>query len=231
MSGFLDRISGMLAAAPAAALAGSFLWGLASVLFSPCHLVSVPLLVGYLSGGKESAPERGVLLSAMFALGILATIAAIGAATAMAGRMLGDIGPAAEYAAGALLVLFGLYLAGVIRLPQISTAAAARIRGTGALSALLIGLIFGVGLGPCTFAFMAPVLVLALGSAAERLGLSAGLLAAFALGHSAVIVAAGGLSQTVRRYLNWDNRSKGSLWLRRICGGLVAAGGIYLIVA
>jgi len=46
-----------------------------------------------------------------------------------------------------------------------------------------------------------------------------------------VIVAAGGLSQTVRRYLNWDNRSKGSLWLRRICGGLVTAGGIYLIVA
>lgn len=231
MTGFLVGISAMLAAAPAAAMAAAFLWGVASVLFSPCHLVSVPLLVGYLSARGESRPARAALLSLVFAAGILVTIAAIGAGTALAGRMLGDVGPAAGYVIGALLVLFGLYLFGVLPMPSISTAAATRVRGRGLWPVFLIGLLFGVGLGPCTFAFMAPVLVLVLSSAGEQPLLSAGLLAAFAAGHSAVIVAAGSLAETVRRYLNWDSRSRGSAWFKRACGVLVAAGGVYLIVA
>lgn len=231
MTGFLVRISGMLAAAPAAAITAAFLWGLASVLFSPCHLVSVPLLVGYLSARGEGRAARAALLSLVFAAGILVTVAAIGVVTALAGRMLGDVGPAADYVIGALLVVFGLYLFGLLPLPSISTAGAARVRGTGMWSVFLIGLVFGVGLGPCTFAFMAPVLVLVLSSAGEQPWLSAGLLAAFAVGHSAVIVAAGSLAETVRRYLNWDSRSRGTAWFKRACGALVAAGGVYLIVA
>lgn len=220
----------MLAASPLAAIAAAALWGLASILFSPCHLISVPLLVGHLnSRNTGGGPARAVLLSLIFAMGILVTIAVIGLATALAGRMIGDIGPIADYIIGAFLILFGLYLIGLIRLPSISMAGAARIQGTGTLSVFLIGLLFGVGLGPCTFAFMAPVLALVLSMAAARPWFSVGLLAAFAVGHSAVIVAAGGLAQTVRKYLNWDNRSGATLWIRRACGVLVAAGGVYLI--
>jgi cytochrome c-type biogenesis protein len=229
VTGFLDRISAMLAAAPIVAITAAFLWGLVSVLFSPCHLVSVPLLVGYLNGRGEDRRARGTLLSVLFAAGILVTVAAVGVGAAVAGRMLGDIGPAAEYAIGALLVFFGLYLIGFLRLPSISTAAATRIRGQGGLSAFLMGLIFGVGLGPCTFAFMAPVLALVFSSAAEKPWFSVALLVSFAAGHSTVIVGAGSLSQAVRRYLNWDSRSGGTMWIRRACGILVAAGGVYLI--
>ena len=230
MTGILDTLSRMIAATPIVAIGGAFLWGLASVLFSPCHLVSVPLLVGYLNRRSESPPMSAAVLSLLFAGGMLATVAAIGVATALAGRMIGDIGPVAEYVIGALLVMFGLYLLGLLRLPSLSTTAAGRIRGNDALSVFLIGLVFGVGLGPCTFAFMAPVLVFVLSSAARQPWLCTGLLAAFALGHSAVIVGAGSLSQTVRKYLNWDSRSHGTVWIRRICGALVAAGGIYLMV-
>jgi cytochrome c-type biogenesis protein len=231
VTGFFDQISGMIAAAPLVAISGAFLWGLAGVLLSPCHLVSVPLLVGYLTRRGEARPTSAALLSLLFGAGILVTVAAIGVGTALAGRMLGDIGSVAEYVIGALLVLFGLYLIGLVRLPALSTAAAGRIGGSGGFSVFLIGLVFGVGLGPCTFAFLAPVLVLVISSAAEQPWLSAGLLGAFAVGHSAVIVGAGTLSQAVRRYLNWDNRSSGALWLRRVCGALVAAGGVYLIAA
>ena len=229
MTGFLNHISAMLAAAPIIAVTAAFLWGLASVLFSPCHLVCVPLLIGYLNDRSDGRPTRGVLLSLLFAAGILVTVAVIGIGTALAGRMLGDIGSVAEYIIGALLVLFGLYLTGFLRLPSISTAAATRIRGRGGLSVFLMGLVFGVGLGPCTFAFMAPVLALVLSSSAERLWFSAAMLASFAIGHCTVIVGAGSLSQAVRRYLNWDSRSQGTLWIRRACGILVAAGGVYLI--
>ncbi len=229
MTGFLNHISAMLAAAPIIAVTAAFLWGLASVLFSPCHLVCVPLLIGYLHGRSDGRPTRGGLLSLLLAAGILVAVAVVGIGTALAGRMLGDIGSVAEYIIGALLVLFGLYLTGFLRLPSISTAAATRIRGRGGLSVFLMGLVFGVGLGPCTFAFMAPVLALVLSSSAERLWFSAAMLASFAIGHCTVIVGAGSLSQAVRRYLNWDSRSQGTLWIRRACGILVAAGGVYLI--
>lgn len=229
MVGFLNQISAMLAAAPIVAVTAAFLWGLASILLSPCHLVCVPLLIGYLNGRGEGRPTGGTLLSLLFAAGILVTVAVIGIGTALAGRMLGDIGSVAEYVIGALLVLFGLYLIGLLRLPSISTAAATRIRGSGGLSVFLMGLVFGVGLGPCTFAFMAPVLVLVLSSAVEQLWFSAALLVSFAVGHSTVIIGAGSLSQAVRRFLNWDSRSQGTLWVRRACGILVAAGGVYLI--
>ena len=45
----------------ALAAAGCFLWGVVSVLFSPCHLASIPLMVGYVAGqgrlieGREAA--------------------------------------------------------------------------------------------------------------------------------------------------------------------------------
>jgi cytochrome c-type biogenesis protein len=229
LTGFLNRISIMLAAAPIVAAIAAFLWGTASVLLSPCHMVSVPLLVGYLNGRGENRARRGALLPLLFAAGILATVAAIGIGTALAGRMLGDIGPLGEYIIGALLVLFGLHLIGFLGLPSISMSAAGRIRINSGWSVFLIGLVFGAGLGPCTFSFMAPVLALALSSAAQRLWFSAMLLVSFAVGHSIVIVAAGSFSQAVRSYLNWDNRSRGTLWIRRVCGLLVAAGGVYMI--
>ena len=150
MTGFLNQISAMLAAAPIGAVIAAFLWGLASVLVSPCHLVCVPLLIGYLNGRSEGRPTGVARQSFLFSAGILVTVAVIGISTALAGRMLGDIGSVAEYVIGALLVLFGLYLIGFHRLPSISTAAATRIRGSGGLSVFLMGLVFGVGLGPCT---------------------------------------------------------------------------------
>ena len=55
------------------------------------------------------------------------------------------------------------------------------------------------------------------------------LLLAYGIGHCAVIVAAGTSTGLVQRYLDWTARSKGTAILRRICGVLVLAGGLYLI--
>lgn len=34
---------------PALAIAGSFIWGILSILLSPCHLSSIPLIVGFVN--------------------------------------------------------------------------------------------------------------------------------------------------------------------------------------
>ncbi|MDH3809870.1 MAG: cytochrome C biogenesis protein, partial [Desulfuromonadales bacterium] len=55
------------------------------------------------------------------------------------------------------------------------------------------------------------------------------LLLAYGLGHCAIIVFAGTFTEKVQRYLDWNERSKGTLWVKRVCGLLVIAGGIWLI--
>ena len=96
-------------------------------------------------------------------------------------------------------------------------------------AALILGLLFGIGLGPCTFAYMAPMLGVVLQVAATKLVFAIALLAAFGFGHCSVIVLAGTLAEKVQQYLNWTEKTKGAIILRKVCGVLVILSGIYLL--
>jgi cytochrome c-type biogenesis protein len=123
----------------------------------------------------------------------------------------------------------GLYLMDVIALPSFGLdLRPTRSRGFGA--AFTLGLLFGVALGPCTFAFMAPVIGVVFHTATTDIRLGLILFAAFAVGHCGVIAGAGSLATTVQRYLKWTGHSRATVWLRRVCGFLVVLGGIYLIL-
>ena len=97
------------------------------------------------------------------------------------------------------------------------------------LGVCLLGLIFGIAIGPCTFAYMAPVLAVTLKVSSTNALFGGLLLAFYGLGHCGVIVAAGTFSEAVQRYLHWNEKSHGALILKRICGVLVLVGGVYLI--
>lgn len=228
MMALFDALSRMLLASTVAALASAFLWGIASILLSPCHLAGIPLVVGFISRQKESINRKVWILSGLFALGTLVTIGIIGLITGLLGRILGDLGSYAKYIAAALFLFFGLYLLGVIPLPS-AALGFLRVRGSGFLSAFFIGLVFGAALGPCAFAFMAPIIGIALQAASRNMTLAVGLFAAFAAGHCLVIILAGSLSAWVSRYLQWSESSKGLAILRKACGVLVIAAGVYLV--
>ena len=143
---------------PAVALAAAFAWGLASLLLSPCHLASIPLVVGFVNGQRQATPARGAAIAGLFSLGLFTTIGVIGAVTAAAGRLMGEVGAWANYAvvAGVFFVV-GLSLLDVLPLGW-SVPDSTRFRGRGLIAAFALGLIFGIALGPCTFAYMAPML-------------------------------------------------------------------------
>jgi cytochrome c-type biogenesis protein len=55
------------------------------------------------------------------------------------------------------------------------------------------------------------------------------LLLMYGVGHCGVIVVAGTFTEVVQNYLNWNEKSKGALILKKVCGVLVLAGGVWLI--
>lgn len=206
----------------------SFVWGLLSIILSPCHLSSIPLIIGFLSAQGKISLSRTFLLSLTFAFGILLTIAVIGIITLSAGRIMGDIGSIGNYLVAIVFFVVGLYLLDIIRLPWDG----AKLSGTkykGLVAALVLGLIFGIGLGPCTFAFMAPVLGVVFSVSATDIVLAVSLITAFAIGHCFVIVLAGTLANRVQKILDWNENSRAAKIVKKICGILVIFGGIYMI--
>ncbi len=214
--------------APLIALAASFTWGILSVVLSPCHLTSIPLIIGYLAQEKDVSVKRAFVLSSLFSIGILFSIAVIGGITAAAGRILGDIGKIGNYIVALIFLIFGLHLLGLLPLYW-DGLRSLKPRQQGYLPVIILGALFGLALGPCTFAFMAPMLGIVFRMTADKLAYGALLIAAFALGHCAVIAAAGTSSQWVQRIIDWDQKSKGVSILRKTCGVLVLLGGIYLV--
>jgi cytochrome c-type biogenesis protein len=160
--------------------------------------------------------------------GVLITIAAIGAITAAAGRMLGDVGRYGNYFVAVIFFVVGLHLVGVIPL-SFSGAGPVGMKRKGLLAAFILGLVFGIALGPCTFAYMAPMLAVTFKLAATNFLYGAALLLAYGVGHCGVIVAAGTSTELVQRFLNWNEQSKGIAALKIVCGVLVILGGVWLI--
>lgn len=212
------------------ALGASLLWGILSVILSPCHLSSIPLIIGFISEQGKLTTRKAFGLSLLFGLGILATIGVIGVVTATMGRMMGDVGKYGNYVVAAVFFLVGLHLIGVIPMP-FSGPGNVGMKRKGLFAAFVLGLVFGIALGPCTFAYMAPVLTLSLKVAATKFVYAVLLLAAYGIGHCSVIVAAGTSAEAVQNYLNWNEKSKGATIVKRICGVLVMLGGVYLIYA
>jgi len=215
-------------ATPAIAVLASFTWGILSILLSPCHLASIPLIVGFIDKQGRMSTKRAFFISTLFAVGILITIAAIGAITAAAGRMMGDVGRYGNYFVALIFFVVGLVLLDVIPMP-FSGPSQIGFKKKGLLAAFILGLVFGVALGPCTFAYMAPMLAVTFKVASTAVLYGIVLLLAYGIGHCSVIVFAGTFTEVVQRYMNWNEKSKGSVILKKICGILVLLGGLYLI--
>ena len=210
------------------AMGAALVWGVLSILLSPCHLASIPLIVGFIDQQGRITTRRAFTIAFLFAVGILITIGVIGIITAAAGRMLGDVGAWGNYAVAIIFFIAGLYLLDAIRLP-LPEGAQPGMKRKGMWAAFILGLVFGVALGPCSFAYMAPMLAVTFRLAATNLPYGILLLLLYGMGHGAVIVLAGTFTEMVQHYLNWNEQSQGAVILKKVCGVLVLLGGLYLI--
>ncbi|MCM8814412.1 MAG: cytochrome c biogenesis protein CcdA [Candidatus Omnitrophica bacterium] len=226
-----EVLSHAVESSPPAAISASFVWGILSILLSPCHLASIPLIVGFISNQGKMSTRNAFLLSSVFSFGILLTITVIGFITAALGKMAGNIGPVSNYIVAIVFVVIGLYLLEIIKLPFLQPGNnALKISKKGVFAAFVLGFVFGLALGPCTFAYMAPMLAVVFKVASTNFLYSAILLLAYAIGHCSVIVFAGTSVESVQKYLNWGEKSKGIVVVKKICGILLIICAVYLII-
>ena len=213
---------------PLIALSAALIWGILSILLSPCHLSSIPLIVGFIDNQGRTTTLRAFVTSLLFSSGILLTIAIIGIITATMGRMMGDIGRYGNYIIAIIFFLVGLQLLGVIS-PLWSSPERIGMKRKGLFAAFLLGLIFGIALGPCTFAYMAPMLGITFTLGAQQPIYAASLLIMYGIGHCSVIIIAGTSTELLQKYLKWNKNSKGSIILKKICGILIIFAGLYML--
>ncbi|MGB9643290.1 MAG: cytochrome c biogenesis CcdA family protein, partial [Candidatus Ratteibacteria bacterium] len=114
---FFESLSHAIEGSPVIAVSASFIWGILSILLSPCHLASIPLIVGFISNQGKITTKTAFYLSGIFAFGILLTIALIGFITAGLGKMAGNIGASGNYIVAVVFVIIGLYLLEIIHIP------------------------------------------------------------------------------------------------------------------
>ncbi len=208
--------------------AGAFLWGMVSVLFSPCHLASIPLIVAYVGGQKTAVhPRTAGWYAGAFSLGLFVTIAAVGMVCAMLGRMLGDVGVWWQVLVGAVLVWVALGMMGV-QACSVSGSMLYRLKLRGIHGAFGLGLAYGILSGSCTFGFIAPILAIV--TVQQKIFAGSVMMILFALGHCLPIVVAGSSTAMVRRLTESSAWQGAGLWFRRGAGVLIALLGIYFMI-
>ncbi|UCG81569.1 MAG: cytochrome C biosynthesis protein [Desulfobacterales bacterium] len=225
---FFLTINEWIAGGPAIAALGCFLWGMVSVMFSPCHLASIPLIVAYVGGQQRVLkPREAGYYAAAFTFGLFITIALVGIICALLGRMLGDVGNYWQILVGILLVWVALGMFGVEKC-SIPGSQLHRLNVRGISGALVLGVAYGVLSGSCTFGFIAPILAII--TIQQKVAFGVLLILLFAIGHCLPIVVAGSSGAAVRGLLENSTWQGAGKWFRKGAGVLIGALGIYFIV-
>jgi len=216
----------------------AFLAGLLSFL-SPCVLPLVPSYLSFLTGVSGVAEigarrHRALLHAILFVVGFTVVFVALGATATELGRLLRDWQRWLERVGGVLIIAFGLYSLGVLRLPFLAREARVQLadKPLGFLGSVLVGMAFAAGWTPCIGPILGSILLYTSTRADLAQGLS--LLLAYSLGLALpFLVAAWALDaflvwfQRFRRYIGWVERVAGVLLL--VAGVLMVTGSFTLL--
>jgi cytochrome c-type biogenesis protein len=224
---FLTVNDWLIAGTTVAAL-GAFFWGMISVVFSPCHLASIPLIVAYVGGQEKTVRARQAgYYSVAFTSGLFITIALIGIICSLLGRMLGDVGNYWQIPIGLILIWVALGMLGVEKC-SMSGNLLYRLNLKGLFGAFVLGLAYGVLSGSCTFGFIAPILAII--TVQQKVAAGILLILLFAAGHCLPIVIAGSSTAAVRKVIENHSWRTGGQWFRRGAGVLIGLLGLYFMI-
>ncbi len=222
----------------------AFLAGVISFL-SPCVLPLVPAYLSFLAGvsldqirtsGGGSARRRAVGAAAVFVLGFSVVFVLMGASATLLGQWLAAQAFWLGKVAGAALILLGLHLAGIVRLPFLLYEKRLQVRSGGmpVLGVFLIGAAFAFGWSPCVGPLLAGILALA--GSRETVTQGMVLLAVYSAGLGLPFILAAlavesflELLQRFRKFLRWVEMAAGVLLI--LIGSVMLTGGMMRVAS
>lgn len=213
---------------PLALPAATFAAGLISFL-SPCVLPLVPGYVSIITGTgvaelrSPTPPMKGASLkhALAFVAGFSLVFISFGLAAGAFGSVLGKYQPALETGFGLLIIIFGLHMSGIVRLPMLQREVRlhALMNGGGLPRSFVTGFAFGFGWTPC----VGPVLgtVLALAATQSAILTAAALLALYSAGLAIPFLLT---ALSVGKFLAAYKRLKAPLAYLNVASGLLLIG-------
>jgi cytochrome c-type biogenesis protein len=229
LESFFLTVNEWMAGGTMSAALGCFLWGTISVMFSPCHLASIPLIVAYVGGQQRVLkPTEASCYSIAFTTGLFITIALVGVICAILGRMLGDIGNYWQILIGLVLIWVALGMFGV-EACTMSGSLLYRLNLRGLPGAFGLGLAYGVLSGSCTFGFVAPILAII--TVQKQVATGVLFILLFAVGHCLPIVAAGSSTAAVKRVMESNSWQGAGNWFRKGAAAVICILAVYFIIS
>lgn len=218
------------AVASGVSFAVALLAGLLSFL-SPCVLPLIPSYIGFLTGmsAEELEARRGTALvhALWFVAGFSLIFVLLGASASAVGGVLRQHQEWIGRAGGVLIVLFALYLLGVLR-PRFLLQERRLHLGTkplGYLGSAVVGVAFGAAWTPCVGPILGAILTLA--AARSSVGEGMGLLGVYALGLAIPFLLT---AVALERFLGWFQRFRPYLrWVERVSGAILLLLGLLLL--
>jgi cytochrome c-type biogenesis protein len=199
-------------------LLASFGAGIVSFL-SPCILPLVPPYLCFLAGTSLETLEKGadpavgwraVGRAVAFVAGFAAVFVALGASASTLGQLVADHLTLLSRIAGAVIVLLGLHMLGLIQWSMLMRQARFEAsRPIGLLGAFVVGLAFGFGWTPCVGPVLASILLVA--GTQDSVARGAGLLAAYAAGIGVPFIVAAFFTGPFLRWLARFRRHLGTI--------------------
>ena len=189
----------------------AFVAGLASFL-SPCVLSLVPAYVGYLGGrvaGSNSSRSRSRWMTVShglaFVLGFSIVFVSLGVATSAIGILLYDARGILAKIGGVVVVIFGLHMIGVFRIPFLEYDTRRQElpdQKLGYVSSALMGVFFSAGWSPCVGPVLGAILTLSFsgGSVTQGASLLSAYSAGLAIPFLLAALAIGWVSTLIRRF-------------------------------
>jgi cytochrome c-type biogenesis protein len=203
----------------------AFLAGLVSFL-SPCVLPLVPGYVSLISGAsveelqnKDRKLLNTVLLhSLMFILGFTVVFVMLGAAATSVGQLIREYKKYLTWVAGAVIVIFGLHLTGIMKIKALY--ADKRLHsvkgGKSPLGAFVVGFAFAFGWTPCLGPIISAILIMA--GSADTVTKGVMLLWVYSLGLAVPFLLT---SLLIDRFLSFYSRFRKHLHTLEVCSGVL----------
>ncbi|TAL09851.1 MAG: cytochrome c biogenesis protein CcdA [Nitrospirae bacterium] len=220
----------MFAQGPDVSLFIAFAAGLLSFV-SPCVLPLVPSYITYITGltleeltsETERARVRGVIIvnSLLFIAGFSSVFIAFGASASLVGQLLTTYQDFIRKLGGALIVLFGLYVMGVLKIKFLMNEMRVHLksRPAGYVGSVLVGVAFAAGWTPCVGPILGTILVYA--STTDSMLTGVKLLASYSLGIGLPLFIT---ALAVDSFLNYFKKLRGYMY------GISVASGIFLVL-